>query len=303
VTELLVLLSPWLALACLIVWDARDHRVGTQPEPQQKAISPDFAVLIDTIRSEGRANRKEESREDRGKRFRDYLTLVFVIATTAGVFYQAYIFSSQLTEMQSSGEQTAKLIDNNAALAVSATKQAEAADKQANAMNAAVEVSRQSLVAAGRAWVGPRLAKITGPLEIGKPVELSIEYANTGREPALDFVYSTEAFTSSDAEDKRGTTVAKTILAMQECEAKDSVKQGQVVFPSTGFSSYNLTITTPNQSFDQETLDGQKTLFVQGCFLYKSFDIVRHSYFCYFYRAKYTKPENLNICVAGHYAD
>jgi hypothetical protein len=63
-------------------------------------------------------------------------------------------FSGQLTEMKSSGEQTAQLIDNNAALAASATKQAEAADKQANAMNAAVEVSRESLIAAGRAWVG-----------------------------------------------------------------------------------------------------------------------------------------------------
>jgi hypothetical protein len=152
VIEWLVLLSPWLALACLIIWDARDYRHEAQAASESSAISPDFAALIDAIRSEGQANRREEISEDRGKRFREYLTLFIVIATTAGVFYQAYIFSGQLTEMKSSGEQTAQLIDNNAALAASATKQAEAADKQANAMNAAVEVSRESLIAAGRAW-------------------------------------------------------------------------------------------------------------------------------------------------------
>jgi hypothetical protein len=303
VIEWLPLLSPWLALACLIVWDARIPQSVVEADSKQKASSPDFIALIDTIRREGQANREEESQEDRGKRFREYLTLLFVIATTAGVFYQAYIFSGQLTEMKSSGEQTAKLIENNAALAASATKQAEAADKQANAMNAAVEVSRESLVAAGRAWVGPRLAKMTGPLEIGKPVELSIEYANTGREPALDFVYSTETFSSSDAEEKRGATFAKTLIALEACKARDSIKGGQVAFPSTGFSSYNLTVTTPNQPIDQEIIDGQKTLFIQGCFLYRSFNIIRHSYFCYFYRAKNTKLENLNICSAGHYAD
>ncbi len=302
-TEWLVLLSPWLALACLIIWDGRDQGPDAQVESEQNAVSPDFAALIDTMRKEGRANRKEESREDRGKRFREYLTLLFVIATTAGVFYQAYIFSGQLTEMKSSGEQTTKLIENNAVLAASAAKQAEATDKQADAMNASVEVSRESLIASGRAWVGPRLAKMTSPIEVGKPIELSIEYANSGREPALDFVYSVDGFSSSNAEEKRGTSFARLSIALNNCRATDSVPGGQVVFPSTGFSAYNLTLTIPNQTIDQETIDGDKTLIVQGCFLYRSFKVIRHSYFCYFYRAKVTKPDNLNICTAGHYAD
>jgi hypothetical protein len=302
VTELLVLLSPWLALACLIIWDARDHGVDAQFESQQKAVSSDFAVLIDTIRSEGRANRKEESREDRGKRFRDYLTLVFVIATTAGVFYQAYIFSGQLAEMKSSGEQTGLLIGANAKLAEATAKQADAAEKQAKAMNDAVEVSKQSLIVGGRAWVGPRTTKITSPIEIGKPIELAIEYANTGREPALDFVYTVDAFFSSEAEEKRGTSFARISIALNECRSRESLSGGQVVFPSTGFSAYNLTVT-PSQPVNQEMIDGERTLIVQGCFLYKSFNVIRHSYFCYFYRAKVSKPENINICTAGHYAD
>jgi len=205
--------------------------------------------------------------------------------------------------MKSSGEQTAQLIENNATLATSAAKQAEAADKQADAMNEAVKVSRESLIAAGRAWVGPRNAKIMGTIEVGKPVEFAIEYANTGREPALNFVYSVDVFPSTNADENNNITAAKINATLKGCKAVESLGGGQVVFPSTGFSAYNLTFKTSDEISDQEMIDGEKTLIVQGCFLYKSFNVIRHSYFCYFYRTKTTKPENLSICLAGHYAD
>jgi hypothetical protein len=92
-------------------------------------------------------------------------------------------------------------------------------------------------------------------------------------------------------------------IALNDCRSRESLSNGQVVFPSTGFSGYNLRVTPPIQSVTQEMIDGEKTLVVQGCFFYKSFNVVRHSYFCYFYRAKVSKPENINICTAGHYAD
>lgn len=174
-----------------------------------------ISAFIHAYKEEQRANRKQEGREDRGKRFRDYATLFFVVLTTIGIFYQAYLFRGQLGEMQSSGEQTSKLIDTNAKLAEATAKQAEAADKQANAMAAAVEVSKESLIVAGRAWVGPRQAKITSPIEAGKPIELSFDYANTGREPALDFSYSVDGFISSTEEEQRGTSFARVLVALQ----------------------------------------------------------------------------------------
>jgi hypothetical protein len=261
-----------------------------------------LSAFINAYRNEQKANRAQENTEDSGKKWREIWTLGFVILTTGGIFYQAYLFRGQLAEMKSSGEQTGLLIGANAKLADAAAKQAEAADKQANAMSAAVEVSRESLVAAGRAWVGPRIAKITSPLEVGKPIEIFFEYANTGREPALDFSYSIDGFFSSNAEEKRGTSFARVSIALNNCSAAGQLGPGQVVFPSTGFSTYNLTTTLP-LSIDQEIIDGDKTLIVQGCFLYSSFKVVRHSYFCFFYRAKTTKPDSLNICTAGHYAD
>jgi len=268
----------------------------------KKATIAGLATFINIYRNEQKANRAQEGREDRGKKWREIWTLVFVILTTAGIFYQAYLFRGQLTEMQNSGEQTGQLIGANAKLAEAAAKQAEAADKQANAMIAAVEVSRESLIAVGRAWVGPRLAKITSPIEVGKPIEVFFEYANTGREPALDFSYSIDGFFSSNAEEKRGASFARVRIALNDCRAASELKPGQVVSPSTGFSSYNLTATI-SPTIDQAIVDGEKTLIVQGCFSYSSFKVVRHSYFCFFYRAKTTKPDSLNICTAGHYAD
>jgi hypothetical protein len=205
--------------------------------------------------------------------------------------------------MKSSGEQTGLLIGANAKLAEATAKQADAAEKQAKAMNEAVEVSKESLIVGGRAWVGPRSAKITSPIEIGKPIEVAIDYANTGREPALDFSYTVDAFLSSEAEEKRGTSFARVSLALNECRSREDLSSGQVVFPSTGFSAYNLTVSPPQQLVTPGMIDGEKTLIVQGCFLYKSFNVVRHSYFCYFYRAQISKAESINICTAGHYAD
>jgi hypothetical protein len=261
-----------------------------------------LSAFINAYRSEQKVNRAQEGREDRGKKWREIWTLVFVILTTGGIFYQAYLFRGQLAEMQSSGEQTGKLIDANAKLADAAAKQAEAADKQANAMIAAVEVSRESLVVSGRAWVGPRQARISSPIEAGKPIEVFFEYANTGREPALDLSYSIDGFISSNDEEKRGTSAARVFLALSNCETVQELAAGQVAFPTSGFSSYNLTAKIP-AVLDQAVIDGEKTLIVQGCFLYRSFKIVRHTYFCFFYRGNFTKADNLNICTAGHYAD
>jgi hypothetical protein len=75
------------------------------------------------------------------------------------------------------------------------------------------------------------------------PIELAIDYANTGREPALDFSYTVDTFLSSAAEEKRGTSFARVSLALSECRSKEDLSGGQVVFPSTGFSAYNLTVS------------------------------------------------------------
>lgn len=275
--------------------EARNHNEGSP--------SPDFAALMDTIAREGKANRDEEAREDRGKRFREYLTLIFIIATAAGVFYQAHIFSQQLDEMKSASVQTNQLIGANAKLAEAAGKQADAAQKQADALGEAAKVSHESMILAQRAWVGPTNGAFSAEPSIGKPIEIAISYQNSGRQPALNFVYLGDPFSATTAEDANGTVGHMLTLYMEGCRNAKEWQGGSVAYPSTGFSSYNLNTKTKDDFVDEAITKGDKIVFFRGCFLYQSFDAPRHSYFCYFYKQGQTKIQNLNICTTGHYAD
>jgi hypothetical protein len=269
----------------------------------KKAAISGLSAFLNTYRKEQKANRAQEGREDRGKKWREIWTLVFVILTTGGIFYQAYLFRGQLTEMQNSETQTGLLIENNAKLATAAGKQAEAAEKQASAMADSAKAARDNLIAAERAWVGPRNAKIEGAIEVGKPVEVTIEYANTGHEPAQNFFSAVDTFAVTDAEDKNGASLRKMSEYFEKCKNSRNMIVGQVVFPTSGFSTYNLSIKSDPSFITQELLDGEKILVVQGCFLYESFNAFRHTYFCYFYNSKRSKTSNLSICAIGDSAD
>jgi len=53
------------------------------------------SALVTQSRKSTGADREEAKREDSGKRFREYLTLSFIVLTTIGVFAQAGIFYRQ----------------------------------------------------------------------------------------------------------------------------------------------------------------------------------------------------------------
>ncbi len=154
-----------------------------------------------TLADQGGANRREERREDTGNKWLQGLTLAFVIATTIGIFWQASIFNSQLTEMKNASSQTGQLIEANAKLAQAATdqaaaaaKQADATDKEATAMGENTQISHENMILAQRAWVGPSNAAFSAEPIVGKPIEIVVTYQNTGREPALNFLYFGEPF-------------------------------------------------------------------------------------------------------------
>jgi hypothetical protein len=289
--------------------DAAAPEGPRREENKQDSPSADFAALINAIAAEGKANRAEEKREDRGKAIRDWLTLIFVIATTCGVFYQAHIFGQQRDEMHVTSEQTNQLIENNAKLAIAAAqqaeatvKQADATNKQAVAMGEAATVSRDNMIAANRAWVGPSNASFAAEPSVGKAVDVTISYQNTGREPALNFINFSRPLAGTP-EDEKTTIVELITNYLEACKSYQEWNGGSVVYPSTGFSSYNLSLKIPDDLTDDAVIKGDKLIYLQGCFLYRSFGLPRHSYFCYFYKQGFTKIGNLNICNSGHYAD
>jgi hypothetical protein len=276
----------------------RDERERQQHEDQIQIVR-----ALNRIRDQLATDEQEEQRDHTKKAFREWATIILIFATVVATGVGDWFFYGQLREMQDAGGQTKELVGANAKLAEAAAKQAEAADKQAGALAEAAKLSRESMIASSRAWVGPRNAKIEGAIEIGKPVEFEIEYVNSGKEPALDFIYRVEPFTATQDEDTSGVVIRRIGEYFEACQRIDALPQGGVVFPSLGFSANNLTAKTTSDIITQSLLDGDVNLIVQGCFLYKSFNVIRHSYFCYYYNAKRTKVANLNICTAGHYAD
>lgn len=252
--------------------------VPNQP-PLEEASGPsrDMATLIEVIKTEGRAYRGEEQREDRGKKFREWVTIALLAATLIAVFWQVHEMIRVYGPVRD---------------------QAEASKKSADA-------ATRSLVQAQRAWVGPLNAALTAEPTVGKPIEATIQYQNTGREPASDFIYDVQALSVAKDEDQNGGAVAMLQTYMNACEGAKDWKGGSVIYPTSNAfgSGYSLSIKSKDDFVDEAMTKGDKLVIVQGCFLYRSFDVPRHSYFCYFYQPGNGKISNLNICRTGHHAD
>lgn len=295
----LFLLSPWLAFACLIIWDTRVGGDGffTQAGSNEYAdtggdhsgASPDFVALINTIRREGRAYRKEEQREDSGKRFREWITIVLIAMTFIAVCYQVH--------------EMIKVYDPIRDQAIAANESAKATNRSASASATVAEDSERSLVASSRAWVGPTDAKITsGAPAVGQPVKVVISVRNSGREPARDFRWIPTKIVSSKSDE--GTLSQKVDTNLRFCLGTPSQKFGQVIYPTGGFGDgFEFTVLFDGSEIEEEVINGEKILVVQGCLTYESFGATRHSAFCFFYDNKATAPEHLNICTSGSSAD
>ncbi len=281
-----------------------------QRKTEQNNAAANITAAINALADAQKAQITSEDSNEKKDRAISWVTLFLVFLTVVFTFLTWRTLSGQLDEMKNAGEQTRQLIENNARLAeaaaqqaAAAVKQAEATDKEAIAMGQNAQVARDNMIAAERAWVGPQNASIDGAVEVGKPLSVNIQYTNSGRAPATDFTYLVDGFATTANDDATGKAAARVYQYLNSCQTNVAPMIGQVVFPSTGFSVYTLNTQIAADAIDQDVVDGNKMVIVQGCFLYKSFDAFRHSYFCYYYVGKKTKPANLNICRVGHFAD
>ncbi len=166
------------------------------------------------------------------------------------------------------------------------------------------ETNRDALIAAQRAWVGPIDARVDGAVETGKPVKLVISVCNTGREPARNFRWTTNSIVATSEDDSNGTLGSKIASNLLFCLGTPSLPHGQVIYPTTGFGSgFDFTTDFSEKDIDDDVVTGRKTLVIQGCVAYDSFEKTRHSGFCYFFKAGSTKIDHLNICLNGSDAD
>jgi hypothetical protein len=273
----------------------------------QNSFSAGISALIHAIRYEGRANRREERREDSGKAFREKLTIGLIALTLFAVGWQVREMvrvyepiKEQADAAQKSAEAASRAAAASNEQAGALKREAEAIGKQAAAAIDASKATNDSMVAAQRAWVGPQNASFAAEPKVGNDIDATIQYLNTGREPATGFSYALDPFAVAEQSPQFGARVTP---FMTKCFQTKEITPGQVVYASTGFSSYSLNSKIAKELVDADVVSGKKSIVIQGCFIYFTEQAVRHSFFCYFYKQGFTKFQNLNICQSGHYAD
>jgi hypothetical protein len=111
----------------------------------ERRIAREIAALSHSISEEERTSRDAQERQDNGKKFREYLTLLFIILTTIGVFIQAFVFKGQLHEMEKAYgpiEKSAIAAKEAADAARDAVKQSEkTAERQLRAYISSVTIN------------------------------------------------------------------------------------------------------------------------------------------------------------------
>jgi hypothetical protein len=250
---------------------------GELGKDDQHGTSADFAALIDAIKREGAAYRKEEQREDSGKKFREWVTIVLIAFTFAAVCWQVREMMRVYEPISDQAKATAK--------------------------------SAEATASSQRAWVGPSTVTLNG-IQKDKGMIATIAYQNSGREPAVSF-YPGTATKLYSLEEWNGGDATKEIMAESgQCLKINNLPSGlQVVYPTTGFSAYQLTIDTEKLSeankilVTDDIISGKSIATFKGCFSYKTAKEIHHSAFCFYYLASATTLPNLSICNVGNEAD
>lgn len=274
--------------------DSAAHERRGQDGEASAAIASPLHKLV----QEFKTYQEKQDREGEEKATRERVTIAALIMTVVFTFLTLVVFKGQLDEMKSTGVQTDTLIETNRNLANAATQQASA-----SAISA--QTAQDTLLASQRAWVGPSTAKIEGAIEAGKELKAVVTVVNTGREPGKNLFWDVVGIPTDTVEDHNGVPSFIVRKYIEACFNTPSQYRRQVIFPSTGLGGGGFTFTTPisAEKIDDGIVDGTKSLLVQGCLAYDAFGKTHHTAFCYFYNAKLTKPEALNICTGGTDAD
>lgn len=141
----------------------------------------------------------------------------------------------------------------------------------------------QTLVAADRAWLAPSQAEITSPINTTINVAFSIIYANTGREPALNFTAQEEIGTVPNPNGGPWYSVFHRDTITDIC-ARTVPDTEIAVYPSKLYQkSYNI---STNQPLTSDIISGKAILWFHGCFAYRSpvsGSVVHYSEYCFMF--------------------
>jgi hypothetical protein len=252
----------------------------TQNDGQKSGLSSSFSALVDAINSHSRANIAEESKEDYERSLRERITIVLLAITMFAII-------SQVIEMRKVYEPI--------------RDQAKAALDQAAAAKDATIAARDATVTSSRAWIGPTGATINKEPTRDSGIKIDVTYINSGKQPGTGLsVTGSPVIMDASNIDGILNLFAKNI---NDCIFAASIGGGEVVYPTTGFSTYQEHLTITKDQIDDGLIAGTKAIFIPGCFTYETFGESHHSAFCFLYRKGLTTVPNLNFCTGGSYAN
>jgi hypothetical protein len=157
-----------------------------------------------------------------------------------------------------------------------------------------------------RAWVGPISAGLPNGLpQEGNPATITVQYHNTGREPAIDVVSDLSLYIATLAEDQEGgVTRAHIEQYVEQCRQTQPVVGAQVVFPTTGFSFYTVSRSIEGYLIDWDVLYGTRIIIITGCYVYNTLGITHRTSFCFWFQnGQRVTAQSWGFCSAGNYAD
>jgi hypothetical protein len=156
---------------------------------------------------------------------------------------------------------------------------------------------------ADRAWVGPTTIRLSQKPAIGKEVRFTLEYQNSGRQPALDFFYEPDSY-SFNREMTRDAA-ARANAYIDRCKAFNPGSNKLTIFPGKGTSEV---YAVPKTFVTEAVASGKEVVLINGCFVYRTLTEVHRTAFCFKYDVKNAQEDDdgkpiMTSCNYGHYAD
>lgn len=253
-----------------------DPSAGEQQDPPRDT-SPDFVALINAITDEGRRNREEERREDRGKALRDKITIWILGATFIALALTCCAIIQQVDEMR---------------------KVYPEIQKQAIATSNQLDVIKEE----GQAMVGPIGITLVNTASADEPLKARLAYRNFGRQPATHFYSVTTArlpplgaTTQTDIaalpfwKDKAQFNPDSLCGAEQYKVGESTVYPSDLAFtidvgirngsPVTGDYTSTGAVTATSAVLD-DVVNKRRLYVIIGCFTYNTFDEPAFSIWC-----------------------
>jgi hypothetical protein len=157
---------------------------------------------------------------------------------------------------------------------------------------------RQQTVEANRAWLAPETPIFSREPVIGAPVMIAFPSRNVGHEPALDMKMSVFFDTTPAPKDWNMANLKR--VEDGTCSAHPPSDYLGVIFPVPDHDAVIEIPSSQNGVVWSQDLDNNKVVLrVRGCISYRSFGVLRLSWFCYAFAPGPTVPGSVNKRIGG----